>query len=514
MRALEEGQLDLAIARFEQIGAIDPAYQDSAALLEVARAAQLRTRTEARQQLEQVRQRRRSTMQEQAAPPPAADIPVLAAASQPQAPVPAPTAGQSLWARQRVPLIIGAVLLLLALLVLALIPSLLARPDTGVAPTQAPRATAANILEPTAASVPTALAPTAASVPTALAPLPEPAGTLAYEDDFSAGAQKSGLVGTQLAPDLTVAVDPAGVYTMSLAKPDQAGWVFLPRLAAGDFSAQIDLADGSADFTGAAAQGLVFRGRDSDHFYALLIDPRKGEYNLRKRDGKDTWVDLIAAKPSPLIQQKDALNQLRLDAAGDAFTLYLNGQKLDSAKDDAYTFGMVGTIIANADAASSTMRFDNLKIWSNDPPPRASTLPATRQSLSGDMVLIHGGEFVMGSNDNPNDLPHIVSQPDFYIDSKEVTNLAYLSCADVSGCSLPDSVELGYSERLYHRAGVQLLSGARCYLAAGELLLRAGRKAPADRSRVGEGRQLECGQPHQVDLAFWRSVRRGKAELG
>jgi hypothetical protein len=186
---------------------------------------------------------------------------------------------------------------------------------------------------------------------------------------------------------------------------------------------------------------LVFRGRDSEHFYALLIDPRKAEYSLRKHDGTDHWTDLIATKPSALIQQQDGLNQLRLDAAGDSFTLYVNGVKLDSARDSSYTFGMLGTIIANTDAGASTMRFDNLKIWSNDPPPRASTMPATRQALSGDMVLIPGGEFVIGSNDNPNDLPHIVAQTDFYIDSKEVTNVAYLTCADVSGCSLPNPLD-------------------------------------------------------------------------
>jgi eukaryotic-like serine/threonine-protein kinase len=110
-------------------------------------------------------------------------------------------------------------------------------------------------------------------------------------------------------------------------------------------------------------------------------------------------------------------------------------------QDSSYTFGMLGTIISNADASASTMYFDNLQIWSNDPPQIASTLPATRQALSGDMVLIHGGEFVLGSNDNPNDLPHIVALPDFYIDSKEVTNVAYLTCADVSGCTLPNPLD-------------------------------------------------------------------------
>ena len=145
----------------------------------------------------------------------------------------------------------------------------------------------------------------------------------------------------------------------------------------------------------------MFRGRDSEHFYALLIDPRKGEYSLRKQDGNDSWTDLIAAKPSALIQQQDGVNQLRLDAAGDSFTIYLNGSQLDSARDSSYTFGMLGTIISNSDASASTMHFDNLQIWSNDPPPIASTLPATRQGLSGDMVLIPGGESVIGSNDDP-----------------------------------------------------------------------------------------------------------------
>ncbi len=456
LRALEDGHLDLAIARFGQIAVIDPAYQDSAALLDVARSAQLRSRTEARQQLEQMRQR--GTQEEHLRVPPTApqaaepaqpaaanraapptkpiDAPAIPPPATPAAiPPQAPAMPESVWVRQRVPLIIGGVLLVLALLVLALIPILSAPPATGSNPTPAALATAANTLAPTAAGT-----STAATAPTALAALPAPAGKLAYEDDFGAGAEKSGLVGQQLAPDLALAVEPAGVYSMSLSKPNQTRWVFLPRLAAGDFSVQVDLSDGSPDRTGHAAQGIIFRGRDSEHFYALLIDPRNAEYSLRKQTGKNNWTDLIATKPSALIQ-REGVNQLRLDAAGDSFTIYVNGVKLDSARDSGYTFGMLGTIIANADAATSTMRFDNLEIWSNDPPPRVSTLPATRQALSGDMVLIPGGEYVIGSNDNSNDLPHIVAQTDFYIDSKEVTNVAYLTCADVSGCSLPNKLD-------------------------------------------------------------------------
>jgi serine/threonine protein kinase/formylglycine-generating enzyme required for sulfatase activity len=478
VQALEEGRLDQALARFEQVTGLDPAYQDSAALLDVARSAQQRSRTQALQQLEQVRQRRRDTQEArltapataspqvasaqpaESAPAAAVKPPTPAATLSPgptATPPPMPAATPSIWVRQRVPLIIGGVLLLLAIVVLALLPSLLARPQTATNATPVPLATAANDNAPTTAAAPTdapaptdaaapaaptdAPAPTDAVLATALPALPEPAGTLAYEDDFRTGAEKSGLVGQQLAPNLALAIDPEGFYSMTLSQPNQTRWVFLPRMAAGDFSVQLDLSDASLDRTGDAAQGLVFRGRDSTHFYALLIDPRKGEYSLRKQDGADNWTDIIATKPSTLIQQQDGINQVRLDAAGDTFTLYLNGAQLDSARDSSYTFGMLGTLIANADASASTMRFDNLKIWRNDPPPRASTLPATRQNLSGDMVLISGGEFVLGSNDDPNNLPHIVAQPDFYIDSKEVTNVAYLTCADVKGCSLPKSLD-------------------------------------------------------------------------
>ncbi|HEU5100024.1 MAG TPA: SUMF1/EgtB/PvdO family nonheme iron enzyme [Roseiflexaceae bacterium] len=473
LRALEEGRLDVAIARLEQVIAINPGYQDSVALLDVARSTQLRTRTEARQQLEQVRQRRSTQHEQLTSPPPPQPVaapsaptgpsqPSAAPAAtpavpQPARPKPAPSpvvpaspapAPQPLWVRQRVPLIIGAVLLVLALLVLALIPFLRGGPQTAGIPTVAPQPTAINALQPTAANAPTAAGeptaasePTAESAPTALPPLPAPAGELAFEDDFSAGAQMSGLVGQNLAPDLALAVEPDGFYSMQLSQPNQSRAVLLPRFAASDFSAQIELSDGSSDATGSAAGGLIFRARDNEHFYALLIDTRKGEYTLRKQDGKDNSTDLIVPTASPLIQQGDGLNQLRIDAAGSTFTLYLNGAELASASDDSFSFGMVGTIVANADAATSTMRFDNLKLWSNDPPSAASTLPVTRQSLSGDMVLIPGGEFVIGSNDNANDLPQIIAQPDFYIDAKEVTNLAYLTCVDVLGCTLPSSLD-------------------------------------------------------------------------
>ena len=119
----------------------------------------------------------------------------------------------------------------------------------------------------------------------------------------------------------------------------------------------------------------------------------------------------------------------------------------------------------------------------------------------------------MGSNDNPNDLPHIVSQPDFYIDSKEVTNLAYLSCRCI---------------RLL-AAGLVHLGHLKGYITAPEFnfypvldALRPQRASSAEQAGKRLPTEAEWEKAASWNAAnhlksirpFWRSVRRGKAELG
>jgi formylglycine-generating enzyme required for sulfatase activity len=51
------------------------------------------------------------------------------------------------------------------------------------------------------------------------------------------------------------------------------------------------------------------------------------------------------------------------------------------------------------------------------------------------MVLIPGGEFILGSNDRGGERAHIVSQPSFYMDHAEVTNAAYRACVQAQKCT-------------------------------------------------------------------------------
>jgi len=224
---------------------------------------------------------------------------------------------------------------------------------------------------------------------------PSPAGKLVFEDDFS-DSKKSGLEDNLQATDYSRGFHAPGVYHLKDIKENTTNWELFPNQSYGEFSYQADVWDNSDDIsTGDLAGGLVFRATDETHFYAVLIDPRKGEYSVRKQDGAGKWTDLIATKPSPLIKQQADVNLLRLDGIGDTFNIYLNGAALDSFKDGSYTFGMLGMIVANVDATEPHMHFDNIKIYSTEqasaPTQQASTparLPRSGEAGNAPALLL------------------------------------------------------------------------------------------------------------------------------
>jgi formylglycine-generating enzyme required for sulfatase activity len=180
--------------------------------------------------------------------------------------------------------------------------------------------------------------------------------------------------------------------------------------------------------------GVIFRVRDREHFYALLIDPRGGEYTVRKYEAENKWSELIPWSPSALIKEKAEINHLRVDADGDKFSISLNGEPLDNFTDSSYGLGMIGMITVNIDANSPHAHFDNLKVWSRDPAAEPVP-PQTREHPAGAMLLVPGGEFIMGSNERSDEWTHVAQIADFYIDRTEVTNAAYASCVQAGKCT-------------------------------------------------------------------------------
>ena len=328
-----------------------------------------------------------------------------------------------------------------------------AGPATAVAPTAQAPATPTPGQEasptPPAPPAPTATAAEAAPTetapppppPTEAAPPPPPAGTEVFAEDFNHGPTNSGLddLDDVLGAEFSRGFHTPGVYHFKLSQPDERRWVVLPRLAYTNFSMQIDLWDNSDQFIGSVAQGLIFRVRDNDHFYALLFNPRDKHYSVIRQDGAGNWSEVLPRKPAPGMKQKKDVNQVRLDAVGDTFTIYLNGAVLDSFQDQTYSSGMIGLITANEDAGEPHMHFDNLQIWSSDTPAAAPDLPPVREAGAGALVLIADGEFIMGGNETRNEGAHMLALPSFYIDRTEVTNTAYAQCVAAGRCTPPRS---------------------------------------------------------------------------
>jgi formylglycine-generating enzyme required for sulfatase activity len=266
-----------------------------------------------------------------------------------------------------------------------------------------------------------------------------PAATPTLEYDRYALVSRSGLENDfdfLNTPGSTAGFQHPGTYRIQFDSPNQTRAVALARFAYSAFTMQIELSDASdAAATGNLGQGVVVRERDRDHLYAVLLNSRSGQYTVRKLDGKDHWSDLIPWTASPLIKRPGAANRLRVDGKGDQFTVYLNEAVLAHFSDSAYQFGMLGLIGISGDAGKTVLDFDNLAIWSSD---TLTGPPATLDAARG-MILIPGGEFIMGWYAKPEEQAHIVAVPSFYLDATEVTNKAYKQCIAAGKCSPPDA---------------------------------------------------------------------------
>jgi hypothetical protein len=192
----------------------------------------------------------------------------------------------------------------------------------------------------------------------ALAAPPAPKGKLVYQDDFS-DKTKSKLEDNLKATDYSRGFHAPGVYHLIMRQPNETHWVLFPDQSYSNFSVQIDVADASDDFSGSVSAGMVFRAQDNSHLYAVLLDARQQKYAVRKLNGQQ-WSDLIAFKPSSLIQARDGHNQLRIDGDGDTFTIYLNGETLDSTNHATYKQGGTGKIQSNIDAVGPFNDWDNV----------------------------------------------------------------------------------------------------------------------------------------------------------
>ena len=209
-----------------------------------------------------------------------------------------------------------------------------------------------------------------------------------YSDDFSDPA-RSGLEDNVNATDYSRGFHAPGVYHLRILQSDDTRWSLFPRQEYGSFTVEADVWDNSDDFVGDVAQGVVVRAVDPSHFYAVLLDSRKGQYAVRKMDGGE-WSDLVAWTESPLVKMETEVNHIRVDGTGGKFTVYLNAEQLAGFEDAAYARGGLGLIASNFDATRPHIHYDNVMVYATEGTATASSLPGAGNPLEVIPLLVAG----------------------------------------------------------------------------------------------------------------------------
>lgn len=96
--------------------------------------------------------------------------------------------------------------------------------------------------------------------------------------------------------------------------------------------------------------------------YLFLVDGA-GRFAIMRSRGRSV-VPLVDWSPSDQIKRGAAQNQIRAVCLGDYLALYVNGQFMGDAIDDAYTQGQVGLAAAASGRLGITVEFDNLTVSS------------------------------------------------------------------------------------------------------------------------------------------------------
>jgi hypothetical protein len=176
-----------------------------------------------------------------------------------------------------------------------------------------------------------------------------------FQDDFS-----NPLGGWKRVSDPAGSSDYAGGrYRITVNAANSEVWAN-PGLSFTDAAVEVDAAQvGGPDNN---LFGVVCRYSDPEHFYFFALSS-DGYYGIGKmNDGRMELIDMQAFEPSEAILRGKQTNHIRVECAGDALSLYANGQKLVEVQDADYSRGDAGLIAGTLEMPGTDILFDNFAV--------------------------------------------------------------------------------------------------------------------------------------------------------
>ncbi len=212
--------------------------------------------------------------------------------------------------------------------------------------------------------------------------LPDNAGQVLFEDDFSTNKGVWGLIdGLSIKNNqFTFRVEQASDYIWSTFGGDYD-----------NFDYQVDTLKLSGPDNNSFGQ--IFRFQDADNFYTYEISSDGFYLVSKKEDG--SWTTLIPWSASPLIN-KSGENQMAVIAQGDQFSFLINGVQVDTVQDSAFGSGALGLLASSYDEAGVAVAFDNVLVRT---PGGQREIAAPTEIDAADATLALQDDF---SSPNPN----------------------------------------------------------------------------------------------------------------
>jgi hypothetical protein len=155
-------------------------------------------------------------------------------------------------------------------------------------------------------------------------------------------------------------------YHIYVGLPNMIFWATPQRSFPADVSIEVDSTykDGPK---GSSYYGIICRYEKTTtdaRYYAFLMGP-DGLVGIGKyEDGETSMLSGQGLQTSPAVKTEyDSINRIRADCLGNSLTLYINGQKVASAKDASFPAGGVGLMAGTFDQAGTDVLFDNFAIY-------------------------------------------------------------------------------------------------------------------------------------------------------
>lgn len=173
------------------------------------------------------------------------------------------------------------------------------------------------------------------------------------ENAYGVMCRTRGAVGQPVAVDPTLAAIMSDSTPEAAAESTEAAAIEMTAEATTESTAE---ATGEADEGGSAALSGSLEGDG----YLFLIQGN-GQFAIMRSRGR-SLTPLVDWQQSDKINQGAARNNLRAVCTGTYLAMYINGEFVADATDDAYREGQVGLAASAANRLGTVVEFDNLSV--------------------------------------------------------------------------------------------------------------------------------------------------------